>query len=72
MCSGCEVAFVLPFAPFLYFVQSVAKSEQAAHSRELSDAEAEVHQCLPSSNLNTFPLRSSPISDQQNEGCHRQ
>ena len=30
MCSGCEVAFVLPFAPFLYFVQSVAKSEQVA------------------------------------------
>lgn len=72
MCSGCKTAVVLPFALFLFILQSVAKSEQAAHSRELSDAEAEVHQCPPSSNLNTFPLRSSPISDQQNEGCNRQ
>jgi hypothetical protein len=53
-------------------LQSAAKIEEAAHTRDLSEAEAEVHSCSMQSNQNAIFLDSCSTADQQNEVRHHE
>jgi hypothetical protein len=58
---------------FLFTVQSAAKAEEAAHSRELFEAEAEVLPCyLYVITSRTYHPVSYLYADQQNEISHHE
>lgn len=58
---------------FLFTLQSAAKAEEAAHSRELFEAEAEVLPCyIYVLTSRTYPPVSCLCADQQNEISHHE